>query len=149
MERDLGILMWWGDRCCRAASRRSLAVWAAGLTAAEPEAGGRMVGAGWPGPATDPGPAPWPAPWPAPAIRPRLPAPPHVPRSATSYESSRGGSGPNNAALSRTARILLDTPAIPKYTFAPLTAGKIVLPRGRDHLTRRNHRISDENPALA
>jgi len=29
-----------------------------------------------------------------------------------------------NAALLRTARILLDTPAIPKYTFAPLTAGR-------------------------
>ena len=37
----------------------------------------------------------------------------------------------HNASLSRTARILLDRHPIPKYTFAPLTAGEIVVPRGR------------------
>jgi len=129
MPRGLRILTLRGDRCCRAAWKK-------------PEAG-----AGWPVAGSDGRNRM--------RNRTRLPVPAPEPESATGYELPRVNTRNrpvwhlNAAALSRTARILLDTPAIPKYTFAPLTAGEIVVPRDRDHLTRRNRRISDENPALA
>jgi len=44
-----------------------------------------------------------------------------------------------NASLSRTARILLDRHPIPKYTFAPLTAGEIVVATTRSRLSSPPH----------